>query len=226
MMCSSQEVRWFLKGAVAQYPALQRWVEAANPVEREASVAPPEWKGRFDGKPDVYLLVPGPADMGIKWREGQLQIKGLQSPLGTQLFSGRREGRVERWIKWSYEGESIKQAFAYWFTAGGAGPRVVEVFKTRCLRKARMDPQSGQSKEVSAAVHIERGCALEVSDLRVGNDSYCSIAFEAFPDDSSMHADFTNFVNAFLEKLENLPDLALVESNSMGYPAWLHTVLP
>jgi hypothetical protein len=222
MMLASQEVRWFFKEAIDQYPALRSWVETTNPIEREASVAAPAWKGRLNGKPDVYLLVPGYADMGIKWREGQLQIKGLKSPLGTQLFNGRRQGRVERWIKWSYEGEPIQLAFAQWFRdVGGAGPRVIEVFKTRCLRKARIDPQSGQAREVNADEHIERGCALEVSDLRVGADSYCSIAFEAFPDDSAMHADFTSFVNSFLE---NLPDVALSESNSMGYPAWLHTL--
>jgi hypothetical protein len=144
MMLSSQEVRWFFKGGIGQHQTLRNWVEGSDPFHRDASVARPQWKGRIDDQPDVYLLVPGQGDMGIKWREGQLQIKGLQSPLGTQLFSGRREGRVERWIKWSYEGEPIRQAFAYWFREpAGVGPLVVEVFKTRCLRKARIDPQSG-----------------------------------------------------------------------------------
>jgi hypothetical protein len=222
MMLSSQEVRWFFQGAIEQHQALRSWVEESDPIDGEVDVARPTWKVRLGGKPDVYLLVPGHADMGIKWREGQLQIKGLQSPLGTQLFSGRREGRVERWIKWSYEGEPIKQAFAHWFREPGfAGPRIIEVFKTRCLRKARIDPQTGQAKEVNAEEHIERGCALEVAELRVGADLYCSVAFEAFPDDSAMHADFTSFVNCFLQKL---PDVALSESNSMGYPAWLDTI--
>jgi len=81
--------------------------------------------------------------------------------------------------------------------------------------------EGGQAKEVNAEEHIERGCALEVTDLRVGAASYCSVAFEAFPDDSAMHADFTSFVNSFFQ---HLPDVVLSESDSMGYPTWLHTV--
>jgi hypothetical protein len=42
---------------------------------------------------------------------------------------------------------------------------------------------------------------LEVTDLRVGTRAYCSVAFEAFPNDSGMHGDFTLLANAFLEKL-------------------------
>jgi hypothetical protein len=219
MMLSSHEVRWFFRGAVDQHKGLRKWAEFTSPIERDPGIGAPEWKGRLNGKPDVYLIVPEHVDMGIKWREGQLQIKGLQCALGTHVFTGGRQGRVERWIKWSYEGEVIDQAFAGWFSEGGVtGPRGIEVFKTRCLRKARLDPQSGKAKEVSPEEHIERGCALEVSDLRVGTDSYSSVAFEGFPDDSAMHADFNHFVNTFLN---DLPDIPMSAANSMGYPAWL-----
>ncbi|MGO4882341.1 MAG: hypothetical protein ACLP59_16145 [Bryobacteraceae bacterium] len=219
MMLSSHEVRWFFRGTVDQHKGLRKWAEFNNPIERDSGIAAPEWKGRLNGKPDVYLIVPEHVDMGIKSREGQLQIKGLQCALGTQVFTGGRQGCVERWIKWSYEGEAIDQAFAGWFSEGGVtGPRRIEVFKTRCLRKARLDPQSGKAKEVNPDEHIERGCALEVSDLRVGTDSFSSLAFEAFPDDSAMHSDFNHFVNVFLN---DLPDIPMSATNSMGYPAWL-----
>jgi len=220
MILSSHEVRWFFRGAVDQQEGLRKWVESISPIERDTGIAvPAEWEGRLNGRSDLYLIVPEHVDMGIKWREGQLQIKGLQCALGTHVFAGGRQGRVERWIKWSYKGEAIDQAFAGWFSkASGAGPRVIEVNKTRCLRKARLDPQTGKAREVSPAEHIERGCALEVSDLKVGTDSYCSVAFEGFPDDSAMHTDFSRFVNAFLEEL---PDIPISSANSMGYPAWL-----
>ncbi len=222
MMLASQEVRWFFSGGIERYPAMRRWVEEFTPIPQETPVLRPEWKGRLNDRPDVYLLVPDGSDMGIKWREGQLQIKGLLSPLGTQLFSGGHQGNVERWIKWSYEGPSVERAFGHWFnSASGAGPRLVEVYKTRCLRKVRMDPQSSGLKEVAASVYVDRGGNLEVTDLRVGSDSYCSIAFEAFPDDSAMHRDFTTFVKAFLEGLEGM---VLSASTSKGYPAWLATL--
>jgi hypothetical protein len=211
-MISSHEVRWFLAGGVDQHSALRRWVE-------EGAVAS-KWTGRLGGKPDAYLIVPGARDVGIKWREGQLQIKGLESSLGTQKFTGPFEGKVERWIKWGYEGKSVEDAFAPWFKVSGAGPRIVEVHKTRCLRKVRMNPFTPMPIEVDSKTLIDRGGALEVTDLRVGAQAFTSVAFEAFPNDSGMHGDFTVFVNAFLGKLSGVN---LTESNSMSYPAWLQT---
>lgn len=218
-MLASQEVRWFLKGPIKAYPDLKSWVETSDPIKKRETALPPKWTGRLDDKPDAYLIVPDHPDMGIKWREGQLQIKGLQSALGTQLFTGRHKGKVERWIKWSYQGALIKQAFSRWFEKTEAGgPVIVEVSKTRCLRKVRMDPQTGDIQEVSAEHLVDRGGNLEVTELSLGNRSFCSVAFETFPDDSEMHGAFTRFVNAFLQKLHGVE---LVESNSMSYPAWL-----
>ena len=213
-MISSHEVRWFLEGCVDQHPALRHWVEEG--------VADPKWTGRLGGKPDAYLIVPGAADMGIKWREGQLQIKGLESSLGTQKFTGSFEGKVERWMKWGYEGKFVEDAFAPWFKSSSGAPQIVEVHKTRFLRKVRLNPFTLKPIEVDSKTLIDRGGALEVIDLRVGTQAFTSVAFEAFPNDSGMHRDFTVFVNAFLGKLGRIE---LTESNSMSYPAWLQTLV-
>jgi hypothetical protein len=212
-MISSHEVRWFLEGGIDQHPELRRWVEEG--------ATDPKWTGRLGGKPDAYLIVPGAADMGIKWREGQLQIKGLECSLGTQKLAGSFEGKVERWIKWSYEGKSVEAAFSPWFNFSNATPRIVEVHKTRCLRKVRLNPFAAMAIEVDSKTLIDRGGALEVTDLRVGAQAFTSVAFEAFPNDSGMHGDFSLFVNAFLGKLSAVE---LDESNSMSYPAWLQTL--
>jgi len=212
-MISSHEVRWFLEGSVEQHPALRGWVEEG--------ASDPKWIGRLGRKPDAYLVVPGATDMGIKWREGQLQIKGLECSMGTQKFSGGHEGRVERWMKWGYAGKSIGDAFTPWFTNVKAEPRIVEVHKTRCLRRVRMNPFTPTLIEVDSNTLIDRGGALEVTDLRVGAHAYTSVAFEAFPNDSGMHSDFRGFLNTFLGKLSGVE---LLESNSMSYPAWLQTL--
>jgi hypothetical protein len=212
-MISSHEVRWFLEGGIDQHPALRRWVEEG--------ATDPKWIGRLGGKPDAYLLVPGASDIGIKWREGQLQIKGLECALGTQKFTGSFEGKVERWIKWGYEGKSVEGAFSQWFKLSKGAPQIVEVHKTRCLRKVRLNPFAAMAIEVDSKTLIDRGGALEVTDLRVGTQAFTSVAFEAFPNDSGMHGDFSVFVNAFLGKLSGVE---LTESNSMSYPAWLKSL--
>lgn len=213
-MFSSHEVRWFLEGSIERHPDLKKWVEhgASNP----------RWAGRLGGKPDVYVVIPGAADMGIKWREGQLQVKGLESALGTQVFSGGHIGKVERWTKWSYSGKTIEDAFNPWFAHGSSGPRIVEVFKTRCLRKLRINPFTSEQVEVEADALIERGGALEVTNLLVENQEWCSVAFEAFPNDPAMHEDFTRLVNEFVKSLH---DVRLQESNSKSYPDWLQNLI-
>jgi hypothetical protein len=208
-MVSSQEVRWFIEGSIEQHPELKLWIESGADH--------PKWIGRLGGKPDAYLVIPGAADMGLKWREGQLQFKGLESSLGTQVFRGGHVGNVERWMKWSYEGNDIEQTFAGWFK----NSRVVEIFKTRCLRKLRLNPFSHAASEVDSDASIDRGGGVEVTDLRVNDKAYCSVAFETFPNDSAMHEDFTSLVNLFLGKLEGVD---LTEYNSMSYPAWLQTI--
>ena len=212
-MISSHEVRWFFQGGIDQHPSLRHWVEEG--------ALDPKWTGRLGGKPDAYLIVPGAADIGIKWREGQLQIKGLECSLGTQKFTGNYEGKVERWIKWGYEGKSVEGAFTRWFDPSNAAPRIVEVHKTRFLRKVRLNPFSPAAIEVDLRTPIDRGGALEVTDLRVAGRAFTSVAFEAFPNDSGMHGDFTAFVNAFLGKMSGVN---LTESNSMSYPEWLKTL--
>jgi len=99
---ASQEVRWFFEGESADHGTLRHWFETTDPLHKGTSIGAPIWKGRFDDQPDVYLPVPGCEDMGIKWRERELQVKGRVSDLGIQVFCHRHRGQVERWIKWSY----------------------------------------------------------------------------------------------------------------------------
>jgi len=212
-MFSSHEVRWFLEGSIDEHSELRRWIQDGAPS--------PKWQGRLGGKPDVYVVVPEASNMGIKWREGQLQIKGLECALGTQIFSGSHIGKVERWMKWGYAGDSIARDFAEWFSPSGSGPRIVEVFKTRCLRKVRINPFTGELNEVHPDQPIDRGGTVEVTDLRSGSKAFSSIAFEAFPNDSAMYGNFTLLVN---EYLKDLKDVRLTESNSMSYPAWLQGI--
>jgi hypothetical protein len=64
---ASHEVRWFFAGKAQQQAALQHWFETIAPMPKRPGVGPPVWQGRLDDQPDVYLLVPGSDDMGIKW---------------------------------------------------------------------------------------------------------------------------------------------------------------
>lgn len=220
---ASHEVRWFFEGQVNQHQALKHWFETVAGIPKTSGVSPPIWKGRLDEEPDIYLLIPGSDDMGIKWREGELQIKGRVSSLGTQVFCGRHQGNIERWMKWSYQDPNRLAAYKQLFMAKKeTGLLTVPVQKTRALRKVRLDTMTGKAQEVDAQSFVDRGLGFELTDLEVAGRAYCSLAFEAFPNDSAMDAAFTQAIQVFLDGLKEL-DLAAACSQS--YPAWLGSII-
>ena len=221
---TSLEMRWFFEGKSNQHKSLRHWFETmkCEHIPKEPDVGVPEWKPRINDQPDVYLLVPGGSDMGIKWREGQLQIKGCISSLGTQVFSGRHQGRVQRWIKWSY----VKLPISYqqlFFSNKAHELMTVSVKKNRALRRLRLDTFTGEAREVGANTLINRGLGFELTDLEVDGKPYCSVAFEAFPGDTATDAVFTRTVEAFVD---GLTVIDLNVSHSQSYPEFLYSLQP
>ena len=211
---TSIETRWFFEGASERHPALRDWFESSAPFPRSGPVGAPEWRERAGGDPDVYLLVPGLTDMGVKWREGTLQIKGRVADLGVRRFDGRHEGRVQRWIKWTYP--EVPAACRSLFAGGGQhGLDTASVHKTRALRMISLD--AGEAEEVVPGLTLDRGVGLEMTELELNGVRYCSVAFEAFPDDAAVAAVFDAVTARFLREL---PDTLGVDASG-SYPDWL-----
>ena len=211
---TSVELRWFLQGGVDDNAALKRWFEnsAPLPASEEAGV---EWAVRRGDVPDSYLLLAGHADMGIKLREGAFQVKGLVADLGTRVFAEKHEGRVQRWIKWSYADTPLQTLFER------SEHVTIEVSKRRAVRLLEF-VGAGIHTEVQSSTRVEQGIAFEMTDLRVRDRAFSTIAFEAFPDSASTRAEFDGVVASFLAELDE-PRLGV--ANSMSYPAWLSSLL-
>ena len=198
---ASHEVRWFFDGAVDLHPALRSWFESSTPVRKKGDFGPPVWMERLDGQGLTCICsCREPTTWGIKWREGNFQIKGRAASLGVHEFCGRFQGSVERWMRWSYA--KMPESYHRLFTDGdNKGLLTVSVRKTRALRKLRLDTYNGSAEEVDPKAFIDRGINLELTDLEIGGKSYCTVAFEAYPDDSAMHDAFTRTVETFLDGL-------------------------
>ena len=214
---ASHEVRWFFEGNAKQYESLKRWFETVTPVPKNSGVCSPVW----DDRRDIYLIVPGSDDMGIKWREGELQIKGCVSSLGTQVFCGRHQGEVEHWMKWSYA--NTPAAYHRLFLTGKeTGLVTVSVWKNRALRKVKFDTFTGKPQEVDAEAVVDRCLGFELTQLEVAGKAYYSLAFEASPIDSAMDVAFNQAVEAFLD---GLTEISLTTDDSQSYPAWLGGII-
>lgn len=210
----SREVRWFLDGGINHHRSLKRWFE--DKTARDPACL---WA---EQRSDIYLLVPESADMGIKWREGKLQIKGRVAACGTTVFGARHQGLVERWIKWSYE--EVAEAYRSLFQAEEVGGlRRVSVRKIRALRKMRLDPFTGSACEIAPDAAIDRGLNVELVDLEVNGMTYCSLAYEGFPCDPAMA---TAFAEAVSLELVSLTEPRLHSTLSRSYPGWLAGLFP
>jgi hypothetical protein len=103
------EVRWFVLGTLS--PSAFPWAHGAGLTQ----AAP---------RTDRYVVLPGVDGVGIKLREGRVEVKARSGSLGSRAL-GTMSGEVERWVKWSQpvgSGVSWDQ---------GPGVRIVDVDKTR-----------------------------------------------------------------------------------------------
>jgi hypothetical protein len=198
------------------------WFAAGAHASRGQSVpwdpAPPAWRE------DRYLLVPDQDDMGIKWREGRLEIKGREAALGPTPFAPGIEGVCERWLKWSYAGEAVERRFSDLFHARVAHA-VVTVEKRRLQRHLQLK-RSGAVVEVGGAGPRERGVNVELAQIRPPGSQgsraglHWSLGFEALPSDE-VSPSFAKIVAGFLE---GCPALPLGADHSMSYPRWLRAL--
>jgi hypothetical protein len=163
-------------------------------------------------------VVPGHDDMGIKWREGRLEIKGRAADLGDRTFAQAIEGRYEHWLKWTYAGAATERRFGGLFRDDVAHG-VVTVEKRRLQCYLRLDPSG--VVEVGLNDPRERGANIELAQIRIPGSSdqqHWSLAFEAFPADDQTSERFAPVVRRFLE---GFPALPLTADRSMSYPRWL-----
>lgn len=143
----SHEVRWIIDGSLGTTGRdVEAWFRESRSSAKDGEGQPAEWP-RW--RSDRYLMVPRADDMGIKWREGQLQIKGREGAVGLQQFVSGIEGSTERWVKWSYQGKDIDRWFKGWFPRKiGAALGVIQVDKQRIQRRLQFP---------SGAWHAARG---------------------------------------------------------------------
>ena len=80
------EVRWFYQGALPD--EIGKWFDTVG--ERLENI---------DTRSDVYLQSSAP-DIGVKLRQGNLEVKYRQQELGQFAIDGMGNSRIEQWSKW------------------------------------------------------------------------------------------------------------------------------
>ena len=190
------EMRWILDGAL---PAeVERW------FHRDGAPAAPAWRE------DRYLILPGAADMGIKERQGRLEIKGRLAELGSYALAPGIEGAAERWCKWSYDGAVAARLRAL------QDQDAVVVGKRRAQRHFLLTP-GGAAEEAAQRDLARRGFSVELTEIRLAGHDHWSLGIEAAPDDDALLGDL---LAALAGLVQGFPR-PLPRARSRSYPKWL-----
>lgn len=88
-MLTTYELRWFSPGMIPEN--IETWFKQNCLID---PIQPPE------EREDVYLDSPKSDFLGIKLRQGRLEVKWRKAELGAVRFGDFVEGKAEKWGKW------------------------------------------------------------------------------------------------------------------------------
>jgi hypothetical protein len=194
------EVRWFGRGTVA--PEMRVWFQAGK--------RRPEEEG---SRVDYYLRSPDTDSLGIKVREGKVEVKQLQRQHGVVGFHNRVMGVMQHWRKWSFPlaqpgilAEALSPASAW-----------TAVQKERELLKYQVT-DIGAVVAIPSDQYPARGSYVELAQVAAAADVWWSLALEAFGDESQL-AESLLLVAQHVFTAGDTPSLEAQDSYS--YPTWL-----
>ncbi len=203
-MFPSLEVRWFSPGALPD-PIWQWYVTGGIPEE--------------EGQRTDHYLSGVDNTLGIKLREGMVEVKQRIGEHGLVQFAPHISGRVEGWHKWSFP------------LADGAIPEVsqdlsrgwVPLQKKRWLKVFVFDQGVQQ---VPLRLNPEAGCSWELSRLHIAGveESWWSLCFELFGALSGRPDRLAQMVAHVAPPLAEL-GIDMLSEASYGYPTLLQKTL-
>ena len=196
-MYPTTEVRWFFEGPVPV--SVRFWFHAVA------------GQPGLEQRTDRYVRPASPDGLGVKWREGKIEVKRLTEVVGEETFHPRVAGRVEAWRKWSFplaEAAELARPAGDW----------VEVEKARRVRYFAAPPD-GAVRPLDGGEQTPHACGLELGEMRVGEAVWWSVCLEAFGPDEAALADRLRRVAEHVVRAAEPPDLPAQAARS--YPAWL-----
>lgn len=198
-MYSSLEVRWFYPGELPD--DIRQWHEKGGAPREE------------DPRTDSYLRGTG-AMLGIKLREGLVEIKQQQKDFGEVNFEKNLSGRAQSWVKWSFPNEKplgdADEYHSHWMA----------VEKKRWIKLFLLDAPFIQAP---VNEYPTQGCIWEISQVYVGrlDETWWSVCFEMFGPDGGEIKILKSLVDKVIESGNGIQLEAI---DSYGYPTWLDKI--
>ena len=201
-MIATVEVRWFSSGRPPS--EIGDWFASLSGPQAHQPV-----------RTDYYLKMPGEESLGIKIRDGRIEIKQQESTFSLVLFQRGVVGKVAGWRKWQFElGDPAGN-----IPAASDGPTCwIPVLKIRHLRRLRRNAL-GLFEPASPETLIPHGCDLELTQVKSEETRGWTLAIEAYGPETGLYENLCQAAGIFFEF--PYPG-TLHEGSSLSYPAWLN----
>jgi hypothetical protein len=194
-------MRWFYSGSIP--PEILNWFELTADAPEDQPL-----------RVDRYLQLTDDDSLGIKLREGRLEVKRLQGVKGIVHLHERVAGRLEHWCKWIYDavdadGKHLETLFP--------GSAWIAVEKDRILQRLRL---TGKEWSVVPPANEPdwQGCDLELTRIHVGGQEWWTLGFEAYGSEPTLKE---NLISASSQVFAIAEPPALRTEDSLSYPGWL-----
>ena len=203
-MYPTLEVRWFYQGAMP--PAVLEWFQSAV----QGIVVQPT-------RVDYYLRLPDNHSLGIKLREGRIEIKQRSQQHGLVNFHDGVAGLVESWRKWSLEVAKTGTGLEGNLEPASAW---ILVQKDRLLGKYRLTA-GGQIVPIPASEPAGQGCEVELSNIQVGGEAWWTLALEASGQETTLQS---SLLAGAGQLFRSRPPQIFSGLDSYSYPRWMATL--
>ena len=203
-MFPTAEVRWFWQGEVPN--AALTWLTA------QPGDAPSK-----DTRTDHYLLVNATDTLGVKLREGNIELKQRMEPPRIESLADRAQGLVELWTKWSFD-LARERSVLHQLTDS---PTWIGIKKTRWLKAYRVTDQ-GNVEPLPKDEDPTQLCTVEITRVtalpETQRDPWWTLGLEASGNE-------TRLIQTLIRTAAGLLDAsfpaAMTTENSHSYPQWL-----
>lgn len=195
-MFKSREIRWFYP---TELKSVEKWFMDNGYTFENA-----------DPRTDYYLPLKNQDDIGIKLREGNVEIKQRIARTKKENISELANGYFENYIKWSFSSAERDPLFQEIIEG--------EKFNWLGVRKERIgyklkENQNGSIIRVKLDEFPEFGCQVEYTRIKIKEELWYTLCLEWFGE-KEIEIDLS-----ILDEM--LGDQELKASNSMGYAEFL-----
>jgi hypothetical protein len=192
----SIELRWFYRGSLPD--EIANWFDTLG----EPLVA-------AEPRSDFYLQSSSP-DLGVKIRQGNLEVKHLQQQFGKIEVASFGESSVEQWSKWICTNRTARSP-----AAGKQGWIQVDKLRQQRLYQVEfIDP----IQLTPIGMPSKNAAAIELTTLQLRGQTWWTIACEYLGNNISIDRQFVPLVHCLLRKY---PLSISTPSIACGYPQWL-----